>query len=604
MNPRGVGDWERGRRRWRKRVLPSWLRVTALILLPVEFAASLPMIVWAELPATNAPPTRAAQPTGVGQRGVYNPPLVRTPTNIVTQAPVKLAPVSLTPSFSDPPTDAEIGRTHFLDQALCPIGGRTSAEENRALADALEAYRRRTVNDDVSALTGFLERYPRSAWRASLLTNLGIIYRHTGYFSRAMDAWEEAWQISRDETGAGPHAVADRAVGELAQINAWVGRYERLEPLMDEVQHRAVRGASVDKLQDAREGLWMMHNKPGVSFKCGPYALARVEAEQYPDWLADPKVQAARSSTNGMSLAQVWSLSSNVKTNYQMAKRVPGAKVIVPALVNWKIGHYGALLKERGDRLLLEDDTFASTYGRQIWISKKALDEESSGYFLVAAGPLPEGWQSVGMQEGATVWGGGAPDTITPCHTSCCPHNGRNGLSGGNGPNGGNGPSGGNGGTGGTGGGCSGGCAASANSSSASPMAQYDVATSEASLHIFDTPVGYQPPRGMGVGFTVNYNQRDSQQSLDFTQTNGPCSNLGVDWTFNWQSYVTTNGLSDGGSVEIYAPGGGEDEFDNFDQASGTFSPQYLTGASGGGRPGQQLRGNQVRWHAIGVYQF
>ena len=558
------------RRWWRKRVLPNWLRVIALILVPVEFAASLPMMVWAEIPATNAPPTRAAQPTGVGQRGVYNPPLVRTPTNIVTQAPVKLAPVSLTPSFSDPPTDAEIGRTHFLDQALCPIGGKTTAKENEALVKSLEAYHGRAENDDVSALTGFLARYPRSAWRASLLTNLGIIYRYTGYFSRAMDAWEEAWQISMDETDPGPRAVADRAVGELAQINAWVGRYERLDPLLDEVQHRAIRGASVDKLQDAREGLWMMHNKPGVSFKCGPYALARVEAEQHPEWPADPKVQAARSSTNGMSLAQVWSLSGGVKTNYQMAKRAPGAKVIVPSLVNWKIGHYGALLKERGDHLLLEDDTFASTYGRQIWISKKALDEESSGYFLVAAGPLPEGWQSVGLQEGATVWGRGAPDVITPCHSSCCPHNGGNGGNGGKGGNGG------------IGGGCSGGCAASANSSSVSPMAQYDVATSEASLHIFDTPVGYQPPRGMSVGFAVSYNERDSDPSdqiFDFTQTNAPCSNLGVDWTFNWLSYVNTNDLSDGGSVTVYAPGGGGDEFDNFDSGSGTFSPQYLTGA-------------------------
>ena len=47
-------------------------------------------------------------------------------------------------------------------------------------------------------------------------------------------------------------------------------------------------------------------------------------------------------------------------------------------------------------------------------------------------------------------------------------------------------------------------------------MAQYNVHTSMAALHIFDTPVGYQPPRGFAVNFAVSYNQRDSQQTLEF----------------------------------------------------------------------------------------
>ena len=64
-------------------------------------------------------------------------------------------------------------------------------------------------------------------------------------------------------------------------------------------------------------------------------------------------------------------------------------EVVVPSVVNWKIGHYGALIKKAGDRYLLQDSTFAPTYGREIWISKQALDEETSGYFLVASGTLP-----------------------------------------------------------------------------------------------------------------------------------------------------------------------------------------------------------------------
>ena len=98
--------------------------------------------------------------------------------------------------------------------------------------------------------------------------------------------------------------------------------------------------------------------------------------------------------------------------------------MIVPALVNWKIGHYGALVKEDGDRYLLQDSTFAPNDGRQIWVSQKALDEEASGYFLVADGSLPEGWQTVSQQEGARVWVVARQPGTGPCYSSCCPANG------------------------------------------------------------------------------------------------------------------------------------------------------------------------------------
>jgi hypothetical protein len=44
--------------------------------------------------------------------------------------------------------------------------------------------------------------YPMSAWQPALLTNLGIVYRRTGYYSRALVAWEQAWSQSKGETEA------------------------------------------------------------------------------------------------------------------------------------------------------------------------------------------------------------------------------------------------------------------------------------------------------------------------------------------------------------------------------------------------------------------
>src|SRR6266498_683208 len=55
--------------------------------------------------------------------------------------------------------------------------------------------------------------------------------------------------------------------------------------------------------------------------------------------------------------------------HYQMAKRAPGAKVIVPAVVNWKAGHFAALVKEQDERFQVQDPTF----GDDIWVTQAAL---------------------------------------------------------------------------------------------------------------------------------------------------------------------------------------------------------------------------------------
>ena len=54
------------------------------------------------------------------------------------------------------------------------------------------------------------------------------------------------------------------------------------------------------------------------------------------------------------------------------------------------------------------------------------------------------------------------------------------------------------------------------------------------SLNINDSPVGYSPPVGPPVWFTVRYNQRDAFQAANFTH-----SNFGPKWTCDWISYIT-----------------------------------------------------------------
>jgi hypothetical protein len=83
--------------------------------------------------------------------------------------------------FSAKPTLDEIFRARIFAEPLVPIGGQPSEAENAALASALTSYSKRSGPDDFSSLTGFLEKYSKSPWRAALLTDLGLEYYNTAH---------------------------------------------------------------------------------------------------------------------------------------------------------------------------------------------------------------------------------------------------------------------------------------------------------------------------------------------------------------------------------------------------------------------------------------
>src|ERR1051326_1041805 len=117
------------------------------------------------------------------------------------------------------PAPGDIGKqlsilaAHFEEPLITTASA--SAEENGALLEMLNVNEKRATVDDFSAIESFLAGHPNSGWGIALLTNLGLLYYHYGYFSKAIDAWEQAFRA-----GVGikePHAKAlvDRALGEL-----------------------------------------------------------------------------------------------------------------------------------------------------------------------------------------------------------------------------------------------------------------------------------------------------------------------------------------------------------------------------------------------------
>lgn len=467
----------------------------------------------------------------------------------------KVSPPPTGLRFSANPTVQEIFRARVFEEPLVPIGAEPSAEENAALADALREYAKRSGPDDFASLTGFLERYPLSPWRAALLTSLGSEYYNTAHYSLALEAWQDAWVHAQDAQDTKGKAIADRAAGELAFMYARLGRMIELDTLLRSVEKRAFVGAATERITGAREGLWSMQHKPEISFKCGPYALQQIlRSDEHLLHLAGTNALAEifkfPSTQKGVSLPQVAGLAQRIGLNYQMALRGASKseiEFVIPSVVHWKVGHYAAMVRRDGDRFLLQDPTF----GTEVWATRAALESEVSGYFLIPAGELPRGWRSVDASEGALVWGKGATSFNDPKPTGPC-----DGATGGNS--------------------CStDGCGPFGGGPGPDPisrgMAASRVHLMAVSLNIVDTPVGYSPPVGFPVHFTVRYSQREAFQPANFTY-----SNLGPKWTCDWISYITDNPTNALADVNYYIMGGGTRTFTGFNTNTQTFAFQQL----------------------------
>ncbi len=480
---------------------------------------------------------------------------IREPVAQVTpnRTPPKVESPKVGLKFSADPSPQEFFRARIFEEPLVPIGGEPSAADNAALATALLGYANRSGPDEFSSLTGFLEGYPKSPWRAALLTGLGLEYYNTAHYSLALEAWANGWSLARDATDARGKAIADRAAGELAFMYARLGMMTELETLLKSVENRVFVGSATEKITGAREGLWSMQNKPEVSFKCGPFALQRILLSNQ-NLTSSPtnalmEIFNSASTQKGFSLPQVAELSKKVGINYEMAFRGPltpslspsdGERVaagrvrgdfIIPSVVHWRVGHYAALVRQEGDRYLLEDPTFGNT----VWATRQALEAETSGYFLLAPGELPRGWRSVDAKEGATVWGKGTTTESDPKPHSC-----KEPKSGGD----------------------------SCNSKKCSKgMAVSSVHLMLVNLNITDTPVGYSPPVGPSVEFTVTYNHRETFQPANFSY-----SNFGPKWTCDWISYITDHPQSLSADVDYYIMGGGTRTFTGFTTNTQTFA--------------------------------
>ena len=551
-------------------------------------AASLP----SSLRAQAASPTLASGASVTAEQSPKpTPPEIKVnrtlPASVVSNTGVGSQPAMARagmPHFSADPQDEEFLTCSLFQEPLVPTAAKEQRGENVALAKALTAYATPAGDEkDLDAaqrltpVKQFLTNYPHSHWALALWLDLGSTYRRAGYWTRALDAWEQAWIVGKSAEEPKARALADLAVAELAELNARLGRYERLAPLFAELDasHRTLHGSAADKLAGARQGLWMMDHQPDRAFRCGPMALNSLARALDPHSPVDPKVFNASSTRQGIALAQVAALSREIGKPMQMAfrtadKQGKGADFLTPAVVHWKAGHYAALVAQQDGRYRLADPTFGNT----VTVSRAALEAETDGYFLVAANQaLPAGWRAVTEAEGSQVWGKGVTNDRDPDDTSCddvdCDDDGCPTCYAG--PDAGDDGSGG-GGYGGGGGdmvaAASSGANAHARAGSMVGMASYTIQAMLTSLSIGDIPLSYSPPRGAAVRFGLQYSQHEANQPAVFNYWN-----MGQKWTSAWLCYINdyNTAVTDqyGNTTYIYLapptvylPGGGVEVFD------------------------------------------
>ncbi|MCP1604738.1 RHS repeat-associated core domain-containing protein [Pseudomonas citronellolis] len=437
---------------------------------------------------------------------------------------------------------AESGKFPRVFEEPLLADGQASRAQTKLMLNALHAYREQSDPADLGRFEVLLKAWPDLPWRVSLQTNLGLTYYHYGYFSRAISAWEDAWRRGKSLRQPEQRAVVDRAVGELIRMYARIGRADRVEALLKELEKRPVNGSATEMVAGAREGLWVMRNEPGISYLCGPMALRSILAtgttssgpsssvvtQARPGALS--VLDAYRSKPNGVSLNEVDALARQTGLDLVVAYRDGAQDIPLPAVVHWKVNHYAAIVDEKDGRYHLKDPTF----GTDLWISRDALDSESSGYFMIPSEVARKpGWRAVAMEEGKRVRGMGYPssgdsDAYTPDDDKeCDPCNPGKG------------------------------------------MAHANVHSMLVSLNIQDTPVGTNPPYGPKPKVTFTYNQRESLQP-----TSPRYSNVGPKWTFNWLSYIQDDPTLAGAKVKRYVAGGGGLNYSGYNSSTGMFAAE------------------------------
>lgn len=436
--------------------------------------------------------------------------------------------------ISERPSRAELTGVQIFERKLTGFGA-SNADEDEALGGALNRYVAKLNRTDYSDVEQFLGSYPSSAYAPALRLELGKSYYNQGRYSKALQAYELAWNQSKSAQASEQWNVAMQAVAGYAKMLSRVGRMGELKQLLEDADaKRPMIGNAAEQLDQARTGLWVMRHKPEVAFRCGSLALVNVSLLSNAPQKVKRALLEARSPTTGFSLADLESMTAEANWPQKAIQIDANASIPVPSVVHWRIGHYAAILSREGSRYVVRDPTFGEQ--RDIVLEEDAIREEATGYFVISADrQLEQGWGEVAPATKASVFGRGMTFGHNPDATRLddisVPE-----------------------------------CGAGVG------MAVASVRAALVSLVIRDTPLFYTVPVGPQMDFSVTYNQRENNAFTDgFT-------NFGPRWSFNWLGWVNeVSGGTTSVPFTVALPSGGAVSYQSVATPAGySSSAQYF----------------------------
>jgi RHS repeat-associated protein len=431
-----------------------------------------------------------------------------------------------------------------------------SPTETAALLTAVEAVQQKTAKDKFQSFQAFLKEYPDSPWAPSLHANLAFNLKESGRYTKALEHWETAWKSLASKTDPRSKQVGDFVLAYWPRLLASLGRETELRSILSQVNERKLGRFDWQKnLMEVRHATLSMKEDAGASFRCGTYSVFHVGhvllRTNLPALKEMLKIPSPRS---GFSLSMLTQIAKTNGMELQAVQRKAGEKVVVPSVVHWRQNHYAAIIDYREGHYLVVDPTF----GDSKWISAQTLNEEASGYFLVALKDVPADWGQLKDVEAASIFGRGYPNfdfgpPPPPCgEDECCPPGGSGGGPGGGPP------------------GCGGWCYRGSVAKVAKGMPAWDVTEPDTSLALYDVPFFYQPARGEEFRLKLAYRQRDSR-TFD-----NQFPNFGPYWSGGWVEFVevTPNtGVSDYSAYDatrFVGSGGGGWKYKAASGSSGT----------------------------------
>ena len=297
--------------------------------------------------------------------------------------------------------------------------------DRRRVAAALSKYYNSTGLERTEALEQYVKQHPDSPFALWIDVCVAPAQWNGGRYSLALANLE---RISRETPPSAETApLRDLAQAKLARCYSKLGRKKELQKLMGDLRLRTLAANVEWDVSQARMGLVAMTNHSDVAFNCGSFALQSIRkyTEGKGRDAESLKIKQARSAQRGFSLKEVADLAKEVGMNYRMVRKRDRAEddlavpVPVPSVVHWKSRHFAAIIAKVGDDFLVKDPTFDSN----VVLTKEAINEESSGRFLIPDSEFDASvWEPVALKEAEQTIGMGIPVgfyTTTGCDTDC-----------------------------------------------------------------------------------------------------------------------------------------------------------------------------------------